>query len=320
MGTIANDLLAALIDASLSLGAAGHLALPLLGLLAGTLLLGGGYFWWQQRLRKHGRDLAETARRRIPRGEEGRRVVLVGRLRVAGAESVASFVDGAPVAVSSLFRAEGRALSVVGTRRATGLSLETEDGLVPIHGTIHVERTVAPRPISASGEARCGLDVAAGELVMIEGVLGRVGQEGLREQGAVLGLSSESEDFGHVPIRMTALRLELPRALPRAALAGALLGAVLLTPWPIGLPSSLIVQPDPLEHPQLAEAGWRATVVVRLLSPSRGAMLARLTSPLGDWTPEEVRWAIAAARELGDSEAERRVLATLSWLGLVRVL
>jgi hypothetical protein len=309
MGTT-NDLLASLIDWALSLGASGRHVLPLLGLALGALLLGGGHFWWHQRLRRHGRDLAESARRRIPRSEEGRRVVLVGRLRVAGSESVPSFVDGARVAVSSLFRAEGRALAVLDTRRATGLSLETEDGLVPIHGTVHVERTVAPRPLAGS-DSRCGLDVAAGELVMVEGLLGRVQREGLREQGALLGLSSESDDFGHVPIRMTALRLELPRALPRAILAGALLGAVVLTPWPIGLPSRLVVQPDPMTHPQLAEAGWRATVLVRLLAPTRTATLERLRSPAGDWTNEDVRWALASARELGDCAGERRILVAV---------
>lgn len=309
MGTT-NELLASLIDWALSLGPSGRFVLPVLGLACGAVALGGLHFWWHQRLRRHARDLAESARRRIPRGEEGRRVVLVGRVRVAASESVPSFVDGAPVAVSSLFRAEGRMLTVLATRRATGLAIETADGLVPVHGTVHVERTITPRPLAGS-DSRCGLDVAAGELVMVEGLLGRVQREGLREPGALLGLSSDSDDFGHVPIRMTALRLELPRALWRATLVGALLGAVVLTPWPIGLPSRLVVQPDPMTHPQIAEAGWRATVLIRLLSPARAGTLMRLRLPAREWTAEDVRWALAATRELGDCAGERRILVSL---------
>ncbi len=279
MGTLAKDVLTALIDWALALGPMGSWVLPSLGVLGGIALIGGGHAAWQQRLRRRAHDLAASARRRIPREEEGRRVVLVGRLRVAGSETVRSYVDGRPVAVSSLLRIEGPVTTVSGTRRATGLAVETEDGLVPIHGTIHVERTRAPLRLAGTPDsARAALDVAAGELVMVEGMLGRVAQEGLREQGAVLGVSSETQDFGQLPIRMTALRLELPRALPRVALAGALAGVLLLTPWPVAVPEALVIEPDLSAHPNAMVASRRAVLLFRLLGPTRSTAVTQLAA------------------------------------------
>lgn len=202
-----------------------ELLVSVVGVLAGLSTIAGGYVARSQRIGRHARDLVEAARRRIPRDEEGRRVVLVGRLRAAPEAQTRSFADGRPVAVSSLMQLDGRIAAVLATRIAHQLVLETDDGEVPVLGSIHLERTrAATRPdddeLAFLPEGipvadTWVLDAEVGELVMVEGILGRITREGLREPSATLGIASASEDFGYVPIRMTALRLELPR-WPRA--------------------------------------------------------------------------------------------------------
>jgi len=197
-----------------------ELLLAVGGALAGLCTMSAGYVLRAQRVSRHARDLVEAARRRIPRDEEGRRVVLVGRLRAAPDARTRSFADGRPVAVSSLLHVHGRVASVIATRISHGLLLATEDGEIPVLGSIHLERTRAPTrpsdeelaslPPGVPVEDTAVLDAELDELVMIEGLLGRIEREGLRNAGAALGIVSSSEDFGYVPIRMTALRLELP--------------------------------------------------------------------------------------------------------------
>jgi len=197
-----------------------ELLLTMGGMFAGLCTVAGGYVVRAQRVSRHARDLVEAARRRIPRDEEGRRVVLVGRLRAASDARTRSFADGRLVVVSSLMQHDGRIASVIATRIAHELVLATDDGEIPVLGSIHLERTraaarpsdeeLASLPPGVPVEDTAVLDVELDELVMVEGLLGRIEREGLRESGAALGIVSSSEDFGYVPIRMTALRLELP--------------------------------------------------------------------------------------------------------------
>ncbi len=299
LGTAVSDLL----SWALSLGPVGAWLLPVAGLALGLLAVGGGYFVAAQRLRRRARDLLVRAKRHVPRGEEGKRVVLVGRLRVAGADAVPSFADGRAVAVSSVSTSQGSVTSVVETRSAPTLALETTEGLVPIEGVIEVDRTRAGRrvrseePRSYPPELARALrvtDVCAGERVMVEGRLGRVAREGLREPGAVLGVSSETLRFGQVPVRITALRIEAPRALVPMALAGAIGCALCLTPLSldVSLWSLAGVRPD-------YDVSWQLRAAARLLGPTRTSALDEVAVMPALAGSLELGWVRAALQEQG---------------------
>jgi hypothetical protein len=181
-----------------------------------------------QRTAWHLRELIAALRTAMHAEEEGARVVLVGRLRAPGGETIASFErEDRRAVVSSVHQQIGKVLDHVATRATPGLVLETHQGPIPIAGFIDVRRTRASKRaknVDARTQARAtdasalrAIDVNDGQWVLAEGLVTRVTREGLREQAAVRGLAGVER----TPVVLTALRPEVPPWTFRIGAIGA---------------------------------------------------------------------------------------------------
>lgn len=271
-----------------------------LGLAAGVLAV--------RALRERARRADTTARTRLSPTDEGRRVRLAGRLIAAG-DGVPSFVDGRPVAVS-IARGQARPEE----RRAEALLVETPDGRFPLAGALELRGTRG-RGAQVDGLGRCEvLEARIGETVLVEGFVGRVMQESLRDPAARLGLRSDRDGFFE-PVRLHVRANDLRREA--AVVAGVVLAACLLL---VPLPSPLYEGPT---GPDDAVMGWLSfhlygtereptslrelATVARLLSPARDAELASLETGR-----ERRRRATGSALATVDSELGVLVMPALS--------
>ncbi len=244
--------------------------------------------------RARAKQLDEAAQTRLSPADEGRRVTITGRL-VADGSGVPSLVDGRPVAVSV---ARGPVRSV--ERRGGSLALETPDGLYPLAGTLELQGAPA-RAADVDGLGPCDvIEARVGQTVLVDGFVGRVMQESLRDPAARLGLRSDRDGFFE-PVRV---RLR-PSGRRREALVlgGVLLATVLLL---VPLPSSLH------DGPTTADDETLGPVAIRLYGTAREpttlrrlASIARLLSPARD----------AERASLEESRARRRRTAgAIAWL------
>jgi len=245
-------------------------------------------------LRARAKQLDAAAQTRLSPADEGRRVTITGRL-VADGDGVPSLIDGRPVALSV---ARGPMRSE--ERRGTSLALQTPDGLYPLAGTLELQGESA-RAADVAGLGSCNvMEARVGQTVLVDGFVGRVMQESLRDPAARLGLRSDRDGFFE-PVRV---RLR-PSARRREALVlgGVLLATVLLL---VPLPSSLH------DGPTTADDETLGPVAIRLYGTAREpttlrrlASIVRLLSPVRD----------AERASLEESRARRRRTAgAIAWL------
>jgi hypothetical protein len=111
---------------ALELGPDGRLVLPVLGAVLGLVGVALAWTLLSQRTAWHLRELIAALRTAMHAEEEGARVVLVGRLRAPGGETIASFErEDRRAVVSSVHQQIGKVLDHVATRATPGLVLET---------------------------------------------------------------------------------------------------------------------------------------------------------------------------------------------------
>lgn len=285
----------ALVTWCLSLGPDGRHVLPLAGALVGSMAVAASWVVLAQRTPWRARQLVAALRSRLHTSEAGMQVSLVGRLRVPGKETVPSFIRaGRGVAVSSLLAGHERRVEAIITRAAVGLAIETRDGLVPIEGAIDIQRArgaVAARNVDAGVRARVpsasrlrATDLVDGQWVLAEGTVTHVSREGLREQGAVRGLTA-----GSGRVVLTALRPEVPPWTFTLAALGSLAIALLASPLPWPIPALLPVTSRP---------AWDLLTAARLLGPTRASTIARFSDSGLD--PVARRWFAMANDEMGN--------------------
>jgi hypothetical protein len=242
--------------------------------------------------------------------EEGARVVLVGRLRAPGGETIASFErEDRRAVVSSIHQRVGRVLDHVATRATEGLVLETRQGPIPIAGHIDVRRTRATKKaknVDARSLARAtdpsalhAVDVTDGQWVLAEGIVTRVTREGLREQAGVRGLAGVER----APVVLTALRPEVPPWTFRIGAIGALTACLLATPLPWPWTPSLVQVTN--------RAAWDVLTTARLLGPTREAALESFVESRQE--PQIREWRALAELERGHCD-----VAVALWMALRR--
>lgn len=293
---------------ALELGPDGRFVLPVLGASVG--LVGFVVVWGllSQRTAWRLRELLAALRTVMHAEEEGERVVLVGRLRAPGGETIASFErEDRRAVVSSIHQRVGRVLDHVATRATEGLVLETRGGPVPIAGFIDVRRTratkkaknVDARSLARATDARelHAVDVSDGQWVLAEGIVTRVTREGLREQAGVRGLAGVER----APVVLTALRPEVPPWTFRIGAIGALTACLLATPLPWPWTPSLVEVTN--------RAAWDVLTTARLLGPTREAALESFVESHHD--PRIREWHALASLERGQCDVAVALFAAL---------
>ena len=281
---------------ALELGPDGRFVLPVLGAVGGLFAVALAWILLAQRTAWRARELVRALRATVHATEEGERVVVLGRLRAPGGETIASFErEDRRAVVSSIHQRVGRGLDHVATRATPGLVLETREGPIPIAGHIDVRRTRATKKaknVDAGSLARAvdpaslrAVDVTNGQWVLAEGLVARITREGLREQAGVRGLGGAER----APVVLTALRPEVPPWTFRLGALGALVACVLATPLPWPWAPSFVPVTD--------RAVWDVITTVRLLGPTREAALEHIV----EGTPDaQVRaWRAVAQLERG---------------------
>ena len=301
-----SDVLDACVTWAISLGPSARYVLPVAGAAMGLVLVALGWFVASQRTAWRARELFAATRMRVSTEEPGKRVALLGRLRVPGGRGVPSFArPDRDVVVSSL---EGRvdgARQPLATRAAEGLALETRDGLVPLEGVIDVRRTrgaARADNVDARTRARAfgatslrASDLREGQWVLAAGLVGHIGREALREQGAVRGLSGAG-----APIELVPLRPEVPRWMLTASVIGAIALSLAMTPLPWPIPALMPLRRGPASD---------VLLTARLLGPTREATLRAMADSRVD--PTERRWFAMARQELGDCATAILVFAAI---------